>query len=268
MKKLVFALFFLMFALSVQLVLAQEPIITEKQSLFDEIAEVDRTYKGQLAEYRQAADQFNIAKGQFAKLNTLASLEVAVQDGRKALLLRDQVLLTYLKLIELKLLESDGINLEEKTVALDMTKDLQRDFQAHYDLTVNAIDRVAVNQVADNFEVLAPRITSLANYASALLRIGKLQTVFDHAVSLVGKTDPSVNAEELEPSLKQNEMVRAHNEIVNLMDKVYSNLRLGWDEIKLAREKEKPISLEKNNASVFADLSQVMLFLAEIVSKR
>lgn len=266
MKKLVAILLACALFITPTLAQAQADLISEKKSIAEEIAEVDRTYKGQLAEYRQAADQFNIAKGQFLKLNTLASLEVAVQDGRKALLLRDQVLLTYLKLIELKLLESDGINLEEKTIALDGTKDLQQDFQAHYDLTNNAIDRVAINQVADDFEVLSPRIVSLANYVSTLLRIGKLQTVYDHALSLVEKTNP--NAEGVEPSLKQNEMIRAHAEIVNLMENIYTNLRFGWDQIRIAREKEKPIDLAKSNASVFADLSQTMLFLAEIVSKR
>lgn len=266
MKKTIVAFLFFLLMISPVLAQAQVDLISEKKSIIEEIAEVDRTYKGQLAEYRQAADQFNIAKGQFTKLNTLASLEVAVQDGRKALLLRDRVLLTYLKLIELKLLESDGINLEEKTIALDMTKDLQQDFQAHLDLTNNAIDRVAVNQVADDFEILAPKITNLSNYVSTLLRIGKLQTIYDHSLSLVEKTNP--NAAGAEPSLKQNEMIRAHTEVVNLMEKIYTNLRYGWDEIRVAREKEKPIDLSKSNASVFADLSQTMLFLAEIVSKR
>lgn len=266
MRKTIVALLAGILLSTPSLALAQVDLIAEKKSIFEEIAEVDRTYKGQLAEYRQAADQFNIAKGQFTKLNTLASLEVAVQDGRKALLLRDRVLLTYLKLIELKLLEADGINLEEKTIALDMTKDLQQDFQAHYDLTNNAIDRVAVNQVADDFQILAPKITNLANYASELLKIGKLQTVYDHALSLVQKTNPA--AEDAEPSLKQNEMIRAHAEVVKLMEQIYTNLRFGWDEIKAAREKEKPIELAKTNASAFVGLSQTMLFLAEIVSKR
>lgn len=267
---LVLSLFIAPLVLAVpRLVMAQETVVTdeaiiEKQSLLDEIAEVERTYRGQLAEYRTAADQFNIAKGQFAKLNTLASLEVAVQDGRKALLLRDQVLLTYLKLIELKLLEADGINLEEKEIALERTRALQRDFQAHYDLTNKALDRVAINQVADDFELLSPRISSLANYASELLKLGKLQTVYDHALSLVEKTTP-VAEEGAEPSLKYNEQVRAHTEVQNLMTKISTSLRFGWDEIREARLKEDPIQIAKSNASVFADLSQVLRFLAEIV---
>lgn len=252
-----------------QLVSAQEMVetaggISQKQSLLDEIAEVDRTYKGQLAEYRTAADQFNIAKGQFAQLNTLASLEVAVQAGRKALLLRDQVLSTYLKLIELRLFEADGINLEEKALALERAKTLQRDFQAHYDLTNQALDRVALNQVTDDFEVLSPQISSLANYASELLKLGKLQTVYDHALSLVEKTTPVV-ADGAEPSLKYNEQVRAHTEVQKLMAKISGSLRLGWDEIREARLKDEPIQNSKSNASVFADLSQVLRFLAEIV---
>lgn len=255
---LVVILFFVPFVVS-----AADSPISQKSSIADEIAEVRRTYKGQLAEYRQANDQYVIAKGQFEQLNTLASLEVAVQDFRTVLSLRDQVLLTYLKLIELELLEADGINLEEKDIAVAQTVSLQKDFLAHKDLVDDAIDRVAVNQVADDFELLSPRIESLSGYASTLLRIGKLQTIYDQSVTLVDATDPRNLTDE--PSLKLNEKIRAHNEITGLMDDIDVDLNFIWDEIKDAREKNKLSSTTKENASVYANLSQVLLFLEEIL---
>lgn len=255
---LVIVIFFIPFAVS-----AADSPISQKESIADEIAEVRRTYKGQLAEYRQANDQYTIAKGQFEQLNTLASLEVAVQDFRKVLSLRDQVLLTYLKLIELELLEADGINLEEKDIALAETKDLQREFLAHKDLADNAIDRVAVNQVADDFELLNPRIISLSNYASTLLRIGKLQTIYDQTVTLVDATDPRNMTDE--PSLRLNELIRAHNEIKSLRTDIDVDLNYVWDEIKTTREKNKPSSTNKENASIYANLSQILIFLEEIL---
>jgi hypothetical protein len=263
MKKIVLPLLIGLLFISPVFVSAATSPISQKESIVDEIAEVKRSYKGQLAEYRQANDQFIIAKGQFEKLNTLASLEVAVQDVRKVLSLRDQVLLTYLKLIELELLEADGINLEEKTLALEETKDLQRDFLAHKDLVDNAIDRVAVDQVANDFELLSPRVTSLSGYASSLLQIGKLQTIYDQSLTLVDATDPRNLTEE--PSLKLNEKIRAHNEISNLMDDLDFNLNFVWDEIKSARLKNKPVETNKVNASIYANLSQVLLFLEEIL---
>ncbi|MDH5533219.1 MAG: hypothetical protein OEX81_02190 [Candidatus Pacebacteria bacterium] len=263
MKKLVFSLLVLLLLFSPVVVTAASPIISQKESIIDEIAEVRRSYKGQLAEYRQANDQFIIAKGQYEKLNTLASLEVAVQDVRKVLSLRDQVLLSYLKIIELELLEADGINLEEKTIALEETKDLQRDFLAHKDLVDNAIDRVAVNQVADDFELLSPRITSLSSYASALLRVGKLQTIYDQSLTLVEATDPRNLTDE--PSLKLNEKIRAHNEIKNLMTTLDFNLNFVWDEIKDSRITQQPSETNKLNASIYASLAQVLAFLEEIL---
>jgi hypothetical protein len=263
MKKLAFSLLVLLLLLSPVVAFAQTSPISQKESIVDEIAEIRRSYKGQLAEYRQANDQFIIAKGQYEKLNTLASLEVAVQDVRKVLSLRDQVLLSYLKIIELELLEADGINLEEKTIALDETKDLQRDFLAHKDLVDNAIDRVAIDQVSNDFELLSPRINSLSNYASSLLRIGKLQTIYDQSLTLVDVTDPRNLTDE--PSLKLNEKIRAHNEITNLMDTLDINLNFVWDEIKESRIKEKPSETNKVNASIYASLSQVLLFLEEIL---
>jgi hypothetical protein len=263
MKKIVSLLLVLSLFITPMIAVATEHPISQKASIADEIAEVNRTYKGQLAEYRQANDQYVIAKGQFEQLNTLSSLEVAVQGFRKVLSLRDQVLLTYLKLIELELIEADGINLEEKDIALEETRDLQRDFLAHKDLVDNAIDRVAVNRVADDFELLNPRIVSLSNYASTLLKIGKMQTIFDQSLTLVEATDPRNLTDE--PSLKLNEKIRAHNEITNLIDQIDTDLIYVWDEIKIAREKNKHSENTKVNASIYAGLSQVLVFLEEIL---
>jgi hypothetical protein len=263
MKKIVSLLLVVGLFFAPVIAIAAEQPISQKASISDEISEVRRTYKGQLAEYRQANDQYVIAKGQFQQLNTLASLEVAVQDFRKVLSLRDQVLLTYLKLIELELLEADGINLEEKDVSLEDTKDLQRDFLAHKDLVDNAIDRVAVNQVAADFELLSPRIVNLSNHASSLLKIGKMQTIYDQSVTLVEATDPRNLTDE--PSLKLNEKIRAHNEITNLMSKLDTDLNFVWDGIKVAREKNKLSESSKVNASIYASLSQVLVFLEEIL---
>lgn len=266
MKKVVGLLLVGLMLLRPWSVAAQTEPITEKQSILNEIAEVERTYKGQLAEYRQAASQFEIAKGQFEKLNTLASLEVAVQDTRKVMLLRDQVFLTYLKLIELNLLEAEGINLEEKTVALEKTRELQLDFTAHFDLVDRALDRVGVGQAADDFEVLSPQIVSLSNYVSTLLKISKLQTVYDHALSIVDKTNPQIVDGEV--SVEQNERIRAHQEVVNLMQDILVSLQTGWDQIRKGRLEGKPSDISKLNASIFSNLSQVMRFLEEIVIKQ
>lgn len=263
MKKIVSLLLAFSLLVIPVVALAAEQPISQKASISDEIAEVKRSYKGQLAEYRQANDQYVIAKGQFEQLNTLSSLEVAVQDFRKVMSLRDQVLLTYLKLIELELLEADGINLEEKDIALEETKDLQGDFLAHKDLVDNAIDRVAVNRVADDFQLLSPRILNLSSYASTLLKIGKMQTIFDQSLTLVEATDPRNLTEG--PSLKLNEKIRAHNEITNLVEGIDTDLNYVWDEIKLSREKNKLSENSKINASIYAGLSQVLVFLEEIL---
>jgi len=266
MKKIVSLLLALSLFIVPVVVIAAEQPISQKASIADEIAQVKRTYKGQLAEYRQANDQYIIAKGQFAQLNTLSSLEVAVQDFRKVLSYRDQVLLTYLKLIELELLEADGINLEEKEIALEATIDLQGDFLAHKDLVDDAIDRVAVNKVAEDFEVLSPRIINLSNYASTLLKLGKMQTIFDQSLTLVEATDPRNLTDE--PSLKLNEKIRAHNEITNLVDVVDADLNYVWDEIKTSREKNTLSENSKVNASIYASLTQVLVFLEEILLAR
>jgi len=264
MKKIVF---FLLAALTIfvpSVALAQSsPIITEKKSIFDEIAEVRRTYKGQLAEYRTAESQSAITKSQFEQLGTLASLEVAVQDIRKVMLLRNQVLLTYLKLIELELLEADGVNLEEKNIILDSTRVLQKDFATHQDFVEKAVDRVAIDLAADDFEILAPQIINLSQYATSLLRVGQLQTIYDQSVTLVVETDPQ-NVDE-EQSLELNEKIRAHAEIKNLMDEVGVNLKFIWDEIREARLDGKPSKIDRETSSVYAGLSQALVFLEEIL---
>lgn len=268
MKKIIVIVLALLFFAVPIVVVAQEQVtpISQKNSIIEEIAEVRRTYKGQLAEYRQSYNQYVISKGQFEQLNTLASLEIAVQDFREVMSLRSQVLLTYLKLIELELLEADGINLEEKTLALDQTKELQRDLRAHKDLVDNAIDRQAVNRVAQDFVLLNPRVINLSNFASSLLKIGKLQTIYDQSVTLVEATDPRNQTDQ--PSLKLNEMIRAHNEVTSLMGKIETDLDLVWDSIKEARVKNDVIDTTKTNLTVYANLSQVLDFLEEIVLDR
>lgn len=237
--------------------------IVERESLEAEIAAVRRTYSGQLSEYRQAENQFLISKSQFEQLNTLSSLEVAVQDYRKVLSLRDQVLLTYLKLIELNLLETEGINQEEQEIALERTRALQLDFSAHKDVVDGSFDRTAVNKAADDFTILAPRIEALSSYASTLIQVGKLQNVYDKTDSLVEETDPEVA--DGEQSVGLNERIRAHDEIQRVMDGVDIGLRGIWDEIRESRVEEDRLDISRENASVFAGLSQALSYLEEIV---
>lgn len=243
---------------------AADVAIVEKKRLENEIAEVRRTYKGQLTEYRQAEDQFVIAKNQFTQLNTLASLEVAVQASKKVFLLRDEVLLTYLKLLELELTDADGINLEEKTVALEKVQLLQQEFATHRDFMETAVDRVQINQAADDFMIIAPKIISASEYVGMLLKVGKLQTIYDKALAITNKVDPSLS-DETTNALALNQKNRAYTEIKNTLTATQTNLQSVWDTIKTARLKEKSINITKNTATIHAQLSQVLTFLAEFL---
>jgi hypothetical protein len=264
MKKIIF---FLLAALTIfipSVALAQNsPAITEKKSIVNEIAEVRRTYKGQLAEYRTAESKFTITKTQFEQLGTLASLEVAVQDTREVMFLRNQALLTYLKLMELELLEADGINLEEKNIALDGTRTLQKSFTTHQASVKKAVNRVAVGLAADDFEILAPQVAVLSKYVADLLRVGQLQTIYDQSVTLVAETDPQDAG--ADQSLKLNEKIRAHAEIKKLMSEVGFDLKFIWDEIREARFDGKPSKIDREISSVYAGLSQTLAFLEEIL---
>lgn len=243
--------------------------VYQKQRLEQDIAELKRTLLGQLEEYSQQERKYNIAVNQYKTLKTLKSIEDAVGAAREAMLLRNQVLETYLNLLRLKLINSQGIELAEKQKAREW---LERDINDLREFTqrvepVN--DRVQLNQLADEFLSLGGRIQETAAYASSLLEIGQMQAIHDKAVVIADRietkqatTSSALTKARNRPALKETE--RLMTDIKQRLDEVWLDLA----EVDESRDKAYRIFykyLADDLSPIYSRLAQLISYFEELL---
>lgn len=243
--------------------------IFERPELQDEIAEVKRTLNGQLAEYRQAEQEFSILRGQFLQLNTLSSLEAAVQATRNVMEKRAEVLRSYLTLLRLEVLNTTGIKLEYRDFTIDEINRLDTALIRHIDQARVSLDRDAIRQTADDFAPLAVEIQAHMNFTRQVLQLGRYQAVYDSTESLIEtiqrqSQDPaSDNAIIVTP---QDE--RALGQIINRLNDVNESLQLADQSVSQAVQpdaRNRGVQVERNISKMYADLRQVYRFLDELL---
>ncbi len=243
----------------------QENVVFSKPTLEAQIEDVKNTYRGQLETYRQAEKRYQVAKTQFQQLNTLASLEAAVKATHEAMIARDNVISTYLKLLRLLLTQANGINLDQKNPTLDKLEELSLAVENHATEVATANDRYALTTVADSFDTFSEEVQEVSYRTLSLLATGNLQTVYDQALSVsveIGDVIASAGAD-----LKQGERQRAYIEVQNQLTTVQQsfaaiNLILKGD--RGFNQRVYGDTLEELQ-TVYASLSQGLSFMSEIL---
>lgn len=169
------------------------------------------TYRGQLAEYRTAERTYQIAAQQYRELNTLVSLEAVLQAMKKAMILRDQVLITYLTILQTQLGQATGINLDQKTSLNDNLTNTNQLVSDHLQSTQGAETKEQIVAAASEFEVVGKQTETTSYLAQTILAIGRLQTVYDKATVLTDDLDKNLVATTVD--IKQAERQRAIAEV-------------------------------------------------------
>ncbi len=240
-----------------------QTFVFEKPELDDQIANVRATYRSQLEQYRTSERQYLLAKEQFLKLNTLASLESAVKATREAMLNRDQVLTSYLTLLRLTLINSTGVNLTQKDPTLKELESALASLDTHTQLVTAASDRYQLTKAAEEFVVIGPRVEAVAYQTLSILTIGNLQSIYDKSLNVNQEIDEVLNAKS---DVKTPERQRAQTEIKRELAEIQSS----FAEVNTMVEKEDRKftrsfynRLTQSVGTVYVGLSQTLTHMAE-----
>ena len=265
------SLFIFMMSLIPQRILAQgspnpSPVIYQQDSLTKDIQNLRIQYRGELEEYRNLENAYLIAKDQYLKLNTLASLEDAVQKTQAVMIARDKVLHTYLRLVRLSLISQTGIEIDEKQAAEQSLLSALGKIESHQQLFQKSLDKPQLTDISLNYETSLSEVENAAYRALSLISIGKLQTIHDKSTTL--KEDMETKIATAGGVLQITKRRRAFDEI----DRSLARLKPNFDEIE---EKYKNPSsagyksiyntLQKQLAEVHSSLAQILSFLGEVL---
>ncbi len=239
-----------------------------KENLDAEIITQRQAYRDQLEMYRRQEKSFLIAQDQYKRLGTLDSIEQAVKATRQFLLSRDQVLHTYLTLLELRLMAAGGVELSLKTAALNKLEAMRTQLQAHHDATAGQLDRTKGNQLADDFKPMGAEIKLLSSQVSGLLAVGQLQVVHDKALAL----RPDIAAEVTATGSGQAvspETTRSLRETSGGLETEAAALTVLWGKVAQRMSSDSPIQGQSDfaidlNAS-YANLSKTLAFYLELL---
>jgi tetratricopeptide (TPR) repeat protein len=215
------------------LLLAQESesqssqVILQRQRLTEEIQDLEKQLLGQLNQYRQHEREYRIARDQYQSLQTLSSIEEVVSSTKRAMRSRNLVLDTYLNILRLKLLETEGVELVHQERALEIIEKHRQALGAYEQLIDQSQDREAINLIADEFLSLGEEINNNSFYVLSILSIARLQSVYDKAV-IINQKISLEESEAEEAVLEQSQRTRAINEVNKLITQLPPMFETVW----------------------------------------
>jgi len=243
-----------------------KPIVYEQESLSKDIRQLKLQYRGELEEYRKSENLYLIAKKQYHKLDTLASLEDAVQKTQEVMVVRDKVLRTYLRLLRLKLLSQPGIELSEKKNAEQSLLAAIGSIEQHQQQFAETLDKPQLNKVSEEFEILMEQIEEAAYQSLTLMSIGELQTIHDKAIIL--KADMELKIATAGGALKSTERKRSFDETGRLLNDLKSDFDLiekKYSNPSSSGYKNIHQSIEKQLGLIHSSLAKALTFLEELL---
>lgn len=243
--------------------------ILERTTVSPQIKELSTTLLGQFEEYRTAEREYQLAKGQMNKLKTLISLEEAVKATKKSMQAREVVLSTYVKLVKLTLLETNGIPLTLKSETLQSLDAALGTLQTHRQKIDSITTREQVATTADEFATIIKPIEQATYYAQALVSIGELQSVYDSLIALAMQVKREADATAVS-AVQQAERDRAARETNLVLQNIQQRFAT-MNTTLYGRENKRPNGKEllTNNSGVineiYTGLSRAIDFLDEIL---
>ncbi|MBD3279197.1 MAG: hypothetical protein GF390_00615 [Candidatus Pacebacteria bacterium] len=244
----------------------QSGSMTEVKPVVDLSAQ-HQLYRDQVENYRQKHKAYVIAKDQFKAHETLASIEAAVNATREVMLARQQVLISYLELLQLELQQTHGIELTHKQAAETSISALIVELKLYQDLVKQSNNRQQLQERTSEFSDLAEQLKATGYYTLSLLKLGQLQNVYDQTIALKIDLVEQVLADqtELEPA-KQ----RAVAETEQFLSTVDQELKNQWTQLDNKQIKQINSNfyqqLTKKLNPVYADLAKSLSYLEELLN--
>lgn len=206
-----------LFGLACILMLGGSSIVDAQNLTYAENETIQAQYRDEIGAYRDSERTFEVAREQYAKLGTLASLEQAVSGTRNVLLARSKVLITYLEILKNDLELQHGVNLAQKDEVLERLETQLAYLKKHQDAVLLANDRDAILAVVTDFELNAVAVEDAVYRARTLTAIGKVQTVNDKVRALLADIQKE-HAKEETTSLIASRRERAYAETTKHID--------------------------------------------------
>jgi len=238
-----------------------------------ELTNLREKYKTDLSIYRTDERDFSLAKSQLQKLQTLASLEVAVKATRKVMITRAIVLQDYVQILNLIVKDTSGIDVAEKAALIKQLESANDRLKANQLLSEQAIDRESVQVAALDFAKFGDAVSNLSYKSMSYINYGRLQSVYDKMVVVRDEVTTHVNSEESN-GLKLGEKRRA-------LDQISQNLvvtKQSLDQLHttfLASRSGQEADFEagayprtvQTLSTIYADLYRNLTFLREVVKE-
>jgi len=246
-----------------------EGSIREQQTTSQEQTLLQTFYRDQLETYRAKEKNYQLAQAQLKQLNTLAALEEAVQATKQVMLARDQVLQTYFKLLRLKLIDTHGVPLVEKTSAINDLAQLENNLKTHEQETNQISDRFTLAQSSTNFAFLAAQFETITNRSLCLIAFGRMQTVFDQTIALIPEVEATVESSTTDFELAKKQ--RALTELDLLSKSTKQQLNVVYTEVFTLKDNKPKVFTDHDLAQLstklqpaYAQINQMHEFIDEV----
>ena len=225
-------------------------------------------YQALVEDYGVKVRQFSLNRAQWQSVQTLRSLEEAVTATTSVLIARDKTLITYFELLLQVLEDTPGIELtlkqESKTNLMARIEWLRNHEQA----SMKAVDRSSVNLRSDEFTAEAELLLQEARKALMLIRVGRIQTIFDRANGLYGRILER-NAANPGSAVKEVERKRAYAQVNVLREEIQLELQTLRESLDAktaprGRVEENYETIISSLESPYANTSKYIFFLEEL----
>ena len=253
---------------SVSVVFAQDQVFIKERET-QKIQELRVLYRNQVESYRGAEKLFLVAKTNFGQVDTLAALEEAVLATQKLMLERNNVMITYLELIQALLAETNGVELDLKNQSSSQITSLITTLRLHQDDIILSKDRQAMALLADNFEPIAVEYQASVYKTLSLIRIGRIQEVVDKSAIIYADIKQEHSSGEAS-SLQESRRQRAYAEIDRSFTTINASIAQLNDSFMERKGKDLNRQFYENIlrglAPVYAEISRLLQFLEELTT--
>ncbi len=198
-----------------------EELIRQQESTVDQQQDIKKTYQAQLAAYREDEKAYTLASQGYEQLQTLSALEKKVQTGKKLLQTRTDVLLSFVSLLKLQLIDTHGLPLDAKNLALSDLDSAYAQLGEYQNQLQQVSDKTGVEGSVEYFSLISPEIESSIYQGMGLVAFGRMQSVHDKTKTLIDDLETEFSTmDETTASQKQ----RGIDEINSQMNGSKSNL--------------------------------------------
>lgn len=242
-------------------------MIWQKERLDSEIIILKASYQAQLENYLYQEKLYRIAYDQYKQLQTLVSIEDLTQKAKTLGLSRDEVLISYLDLLRLNLIATEGIELSLKSKYLSQLESSIVYLKEHQENLRNLNERDQVSASLSAFAKDQKDLNKQAKEVLVLLAIGNLQMIYDK--SFILKKDMDLYLED-KGTLSLPTVGRASDETNRSLNSAKLKLDAFWAETLKRNESNWYLSrfyddLPRTLNPIYVNLSQSISYLNELL---